>query len=78
MMGKFCSRMMQMVAGHCRYIKFHRIVHFKMVKTASFPFGVFYHHKQLSGDIQAGGTGLCSVRCRNWASDVQPGLRGRH
>ena len=39
---------------------------------------MFYHHKQLSGDIQAGGTGLCSVRHRNWASDVQPRLGGRH
>lgn len=61
MMEKFWTQMMEMVAGHGRYIEFYRIVHFKMVKTANFMFCVFYHYKQLSEDVQAGGTGLCCV-----------------
>ena len=72
-MEKFWTQMMEMVAGHGRYIEFYRIVHFKMVKTANFMFCVFYHYKQLSGDIQ-----VVELDCAVWASDVHPGLGGRH
>ena len=68
---------MEVVAGHCRYIEFHYIVQFKMVKTANFMFCVFYHYKQLrySGwwnwtvlcETQESGPLMCS---RGWVADT--------
>ena len=84
MMGKFCSRMMQMVAGHCRYIKFHRIVNFKMLKQQVFCFGCFTtinSYQEISRlvelDCALWDAGIGPLMCsQGWVADTKGGSSG--